>query len=182
MSETCPKCGAVPRPDFLGHLWSYKRWECGAELTVETGFFAQSTGCIGREQAAELTRLRADYARVQGEAERLREACEEAKQDLEEQKHGITRGLGTDYCFGKAEYVIANLRHALAPPAASGETQENVTVKEDISDQYGRCPYCGAKCALRERRPFGNDTCVNGHVYPSATAVMETQGPDRPCK
>lgn len=36
---------------------------------------------------------------------------------------------------------------------------------------YGTCPECGAACAMRERRPGGNDTCVNGHVYPSSEAV-----------
>lgn len=41
----------------------------------------------------------------------------------------------------------------------------------DISDEYGRCPHCGAKCATRERRPNGNDECENGHVYPSSAAV-----------
>lgn len=37
---------------------------------------------------------------------------------------------------------------------------------------YGRCPQCGARGHLRERRPNGNDTCVNGHVYPSASAIV----------
>ena len=32
---------------------------------------------------------------------------------------------------------------------------------------YGYCPECGAKGVMRERRPNGNDTCENGHVYPS---------------
>jgi len=36
----------------------------------------------------------------------------------------------------------------------------------------GCCPHCGATCKERERRPNGNDTCENGHVYPSSTAVL----------
>lgn len=36
---------------------------------------------------------------------------------------------------------------------------------------YGRCPHCGADGKTRERRPDGNDTCANGHVYPSRLAV-----------
>ena len=32
---------------------------------------------------------------------------------------------------------------------------------------YGCCPHCGANVTERERRPNGNDTCENGHVYPS---------------
>ena len=46
-----------------------------------------------------------------------------------------------------------------------------------IAAQYGFCPHCGAPCKLRERRPDGNDTCTNGHVYPSAAAVMPTTPP-----
>jgi len=33
---------------------------------------------------------------------------------------------------------------------------------------YGYCPECGTKGVMRERRPNGNDTCANGHTYPSA--------------
>ena len=36
---------------------------------------------------------------------------------------------------------------------------------------YGYCPTCGAKGAMRERRPNGNDKCENGHTYPSRQAV-----------
>ncbi len=32
---------------------------------------------------------------------------------------------------------------------------------------YGRCPHCDGDVKQRERRPNGNDTCENGHVYPS---------------
>lgn len=35
---------------------------------------------------------------------------------------------------------------------------------------YGFCPHCAGKAVSRERRPDGNDTCVNGHVYPSRAA------------
>lgn len=35
---------------------------------------------------------------------------------------------------------------------------------------YGRCPVCGEPGKDRERRPNGNDTCPNGHSYPSSTA------------
>jgi len=37
---------------------------------------------------------------------------------------------------------------------------------------YGFCPKCLAPSANRERRPNGNDTCQNGHVYPSASASL----------
>lgn len=35
---------------------------------------------------------------------------------------------------------------------------------------YGYCPVCGAPGYSREKRPGGNDTCVNGHKYPSSSA------------
>lgn len=38
---------------------------------------------------------------------------------------------------------------------------------------YGYCPFCGGNGATRERRPNGDDTCVNGHKYPSAKALKD---------
>lgn len=40
-----------------------------------------------------------------------------------------------------------------------------------MKSQYGYCPACGAPGRLRERRPGGNDTCENRHVYPSRDAI-----------
>ena len=37
---------------------------------------------------------------------------------------------------------------------------------------YGFCPICKAHGVSRERCPNGNDTCKNGHVYPSAKAIQ----------
>lgn len=37
----------------------------------------------------------------------------------------------------------------------------------------GYCPTCGAPGVERERRLNGNDTCKNGHVYPSKDARKE---------
>lgn len=38
---------------------------------------------------------------------------------------------------------------------------------------YGYCPIkgCNASGVTREKRPGGNDTCRNGHTYPSADAL-----------
>jgi hypothetical protein len=54
-------------------------------------------------------------------------------------------------------------------------------VKKDVEPApgpapYGYCPICYAPGDTRERRPFGNDTCVNGHVYPSAHALRVPSG------
>jgi hypothetical protein len=46
---------------------------------------------------------------------------------------------------------------------------------------YGLCPICGAPGVRRERRPNGNDTCENGHVYPSAQAKPHTPVAVTPC-
>ena len=40
-----------------------------------------------------------------------------------------------------------------------------------MSARYGYCPKCGAKGEFRERCINGNDTCINGHVYPSKEAL-----------
>jgi hypothetical protein len=44
----------------------------------------------------------------------------------------------------------------------------DVLANENIP--YGYCPHCGSLGVSRERRPNGNDTCGNGHVYPSNAA------------
>lgn len=36
---------------------------------------------------------------------------------------------------------------------------------------YGYCPACKSPGKSRERRPDGNDTCENGHVYASHSAL-----------
>ena len=38
---------------------------------------------------------------------------------------------------------------------------------------YGYCPRCGGRGYSRERRPNGNDKCVNGHTYPSLEALED---------
>lgn len=38
---------------------------------------------------------------------------------------------------------------------------------------YGYCPTCGSPGVTRERRPNGNDTCSNGHTYPSKDGVIK---------
>lgn len=44
------------------------------------------------------------------------------------------------------------------------------TARPVVNSPYGYCPHCGAASLVRERRPHGNDTCANGHVYPSTTS------------
>jgi len=47
------------------------------------------------------------------------------------------------------------------------------TAVEVLTDQlspYGNCPVCGAPGQTRERRLGGNDTCADGHTYPSRAA------------
>ena len=44
-----------------------------------------------------------------------------------------------------------------------------------MGTDFGTCPTCGARGEYREKRPNGNDTCVRGHVYPSASAVHMTR-------
>lgn len=38
---------------------------------------------------------------------------------------------------------------------------------------YGYCPKCGLPGIARERRKNGNDTCTQGHVYPSSEAIQK---------
>lgn len=38
-------------------------------------------------------------------------------------------------------------------------------------EEYGYCPVCNERGVNRERRPNGNDMCVNSHTYPSKDAL-----------
>ena len=51
-------------------------------------------------------------------------------------------------------------------------TQETIYTSIPLLS-YGRCPHCGGKVTLRERRINGNDTCEDGHVYPSRCSVVK---------
>jgi cytidyltransferase-like protein len=46
---------------------------------------------------------------------------------------------------------------------------------------YDYCPICGEEGVQRERRPNGNDTCKNGHVYPSADRIKKSPVPKIVC-
>lgn len=50
-------------------------------------------------------------------------------------------------------------------------TQETIYTAMPIIS-YGRCPHCGGKVVTRERRINGNDTCEDGHVYPSKCSIL----------
>ena len=58
------------------------------------------------------------------------------------------------------DQAITAIKEALAQPE-----QEPVAV-------YGYCPECGEKGVQRERRPNGNDKCVNGHTYSSSKSTL----------
>ncbi|WP_413724710.1 hypothetical protein [Sodalis sp. RH16] len=39
-----------------------------------------------------------------------------------------------------------------------------------------RCPRCGSSLVATERRPDGNSTCDQGHVFPTASAIGGSHG------
>lgn len=59
--------------------------------------------------------------------------------------------------------------HAL--PAAIAIKEALAQPEQEPVAVYGYCPKCGAKGVQRERRPDGNDKCVNGHTYLSSKAT-----------
>lgn len=65
-----------------------------------------------------------------------------------------------------AEPIALRLKSLIVP---SKKLVFPVSVKSD-SSPYGYCPVCGASGKMRERRMDGNDTCTNGHTYPSKNA------------
>lgn len=70
--------------------------------------------------------------------------------------------------------------HQLFPTGIPSELEERFKQLRKIMDAphrlteetpYGLCPKCGAPGVAREKRPDGNDTCRNGHIYPSKDAI-----------
>lgn len=47
------------------------------------------------------------------------------------------------------------------------------TIQENQESIYGFCPECSSRGVVRERRVNGDDTCENGHKYPSISALKE---------
>jgi hypothetical protein len=41
---------------------------------------------------------------------------------------------------------------------------------------YGYCPICNDIGSVREKRPNGNDRCIQGHTYPSASSLPSPLG------
>ena len=60
-----------------------------------------------------------------------------------------------------------------ASSGGSGSQSSYKPANESRFDIYGYCPECGSLGYARERRLNGNDTCIKGHIYPSASALQE---------
>jgi hypothetical protein len=65
---------------------------------------------------------------------------------------------------GKSICAECEAKCKATPPAAQPAPTQPVAV-------YGYCPFCGGEGVARERHPFGNDRCVNGHKYKSSDAL-----------
>lgn len=67
-------------------------------------------------------------------------------------------------------------RIAFEPTKLFGISVEVVTSEDSAEGEkarapYGYCPHCKSEGRIRERHPQGNDTCREGHVYPSVKAL-----------
>lgn len=80
---------------------------------------------------------------------------------------------GLDHFFGRME---SSINDVFGPRTLN--FPKNVLQSSDDGG-IGFCPKCGAPGVMRERQPNGNDTCKNGHTYPSSQAV---NNPSRPKK
>ena len=94
---------------------------------------------------------------LEAENERLR-AVYEAVKDIK------WRSIDKDNMeFSTTCFAVDRIREALA------------AVEGNDDALYGYCPVCGSKGYSRERRPNGNDRCINGHEYPSSKALTAVQ-------
>lgn len=103
---------------------------------------------------------------------RFGEHLKEASEWTDWYKSGDLAGtlgqLGTDT---KWEFVTPGVRAWLTGVGPfPGFRQPPAVVTKEMIAPYGYCPECGALGKRRQRRPNGDDTCMNGHTYPSASA------------
>ena len=92
--------------------------------------------------------------------------------------------LGETECFlvTVSEALINALDriHILEERLDSGPNNYDMPDVVDLTKApYGYCPFCGAPGIGRERRMDGDDTCKNGHKYPSCNAL---KGPSFPLR
>jgi N12 class adenine-specific DNA methylase len=64
-------------------------------------------------------------------------------------------------------------RRQLEQYAKRKGTDQHHFAWDETAPAYGYCPKCGAPGKMRERRFGGDDTCEQGHVYPSADATQK---------
>jgi hypothetical protein len=49
--------------------------------------------------------------------------------------------------------------------------EKSIQMNTNRNSLYGYCPHCKSEIISRERRINGNDTCKNGHIFPSSAAL-----------
>lgn len=94
--------------------------------------------------------------------------------------------------LNKNKEAITAIKFALANEALERKAEnaielgldyEPLEAKDEPVSSCGYCPVCGAKGAIRERHPYGNTTCVNGHKYKSRdtlSALPQQEAKDEP--
>lgn len=75
-----------------------------------------------------------------------------------------------EYCVAQMWIGFKRLEKRLSDALAELEKPERLI---SVTSPYGLCPTCNGVGVDRERRPNGNDTCVNRHTYPSADALYK---------
>lgn len=70
------------------------------------------------------------------------------------------------------------LREAFVNTVELLKSQIKIKLEPPVEKKLGLgyCPKCGAPGKIREKRPYGNDECFNGHTYPSADAIPTSKG------
>lgn len=71
-------------------------------------------------------------------------------------------GNGAEKVLGISTEVLRRWKMLL-----ENDIEKRPSTEETLS-AYGYCPHCGNPGINRERRIDGNDTCSEGHVYPSS--------------
>lgn len=90
-----------------------------------------------------------------------------------EPQQTVTVSVSTIKRLSKLVTIIQGYGHFFPGQDGYAALGEMKSLTDQLTGQlspYGYCPHCGSAGKLRERRLNGNDTCENGHVYPSRAA------------
>lgn len=122
----------------------------------------------------QVTGLTDRVSQLQTENESLKQKLEAAQVTYLRDTAALDRKIAELMRIGNSVVVMKGAHQVLVQDVVR---QEDIQLTQGVPQvvdlpAFGYCPTCGAPGVGRERRPDGNDTCQNGHEYPSSQSLQ----------